>query len=268
MDEKESEAAVQKKMMIIKRLEMSFLICIGVFFLIPGCYFAWGYLQKRDYINSDSYNLFDNVYNKNKIMKEYADKFRNEEISIDGSKCRNVVVVSSVPGNTYFESIAHAFLSIPKRPDSANYSVKQCILSDPEEESSYNFKMSNQEGSSEDFHIPARRYIPNPERPSDDLLYEGLKNISLYYISFDSVKTFAVRDLVYQLNYDDMPELRVYDAQSPESYGYPDIEDYESSYAGVIIVIVSAVLVVVFIWRCWSVRYALMQSQINSATKG
>ncbi|EAY08447.1 hypothetical protein TVAG_355060 [Trichomonas vaginalis G3] len=269
----------------VKKTEFCIVFWIGLLLMPISIVFWVGFLKKMDIVNFDSYTMStepdsinngnaqnDNIllFNQTQFVLNYVSDSGVEEYIF-----APVWYKISRSTNYLLPSLLHYILFIKKgsRSGQNSYFTRNFTLPSSYSTLAYNITWNSSRTNnqiSQDFVFPIYRTLVDQNDPYI-VTRERLTKIKMFRTPGVEDTPMSEEGLVveytdYTVTSSYNVLMEIYDSEGMVNYSFPGLEDYTIAGISIILLFIGLIMVLIFLWHWWSVKYIIIQNVIKKCT--
>ena len=248
----------------MKRLELVIFLIIGLSFFPIGIYYHFGFLKKNDHLDDEAFRILNESIEINKMDVE-SDFFKevfNVTCASTGirKKMQKVRDKQKLPGNHLFAHILYTVLFMKRVSQTVVVKTFRSNVTCPV------FRISSSSGAE-------ISYVAHPNvsymTEAGAIKIDRLEELQFDYAMFgDNISEILFRRAVYGDGLSDGQfTVTVFDANGQIDLKFPAMHSATFITVGIFIDLICIILILVFIWHCWSVSFIIIRSVIQRSAR-
>ncbi|OHT09671.1 hypothetical protein TRFO_21392 [Tritrichomonas foetus] len=267
---------VSGKIFQTKRLECSIFAFFGVFFFISAVIFCWGYHNKLDAVNFDSYDILSDSIESNNMHVEdinlytYPDlQFKANEFSMG-----NYSYTKGISRGHYFSMMFDDIYFIKTYRYSRRIEIQNCSISsfrntdgdiEIKLESFRTDKLSRMTECTQTMYYSSNHSDFDVDSLTTTANY--LSEIHLKYYIYNITEGnlmcgFTTYKKIYSTSVPLLLQISIHAANEYLSYDFPAYKYSAIMIFSFIIGLIGVITIIFFLWHCWSYKYVLIKKDI------
>ena len=247
-----------------KKSEFSIFFWLGLTMIPLSIYFCYFYFKKKYYLNFDSFSIISDTETINTAVSRYIPSYTFTTLRFYLNDNINFItdlltIKSTRISNYFFTSILHSLLFIKRGGylNSISYLYRFYLSINLNSNFLlFNLKLLNKKIF---FSIPINQYnTTNPENFEKLIINE----IHFNYFNYDSISSIVIEKIIYKKE-SSIITCFIHDSREMENYYFPLLEDQGIIIFSFITLFLSIILVMIFLWHCWSVKFIIIDKVIQ-----
>lgn len=220
-----------------------------------------------DYVNRDSYTIFDDTTSVNQIttQNQYFTTNYSFYIQVNGGTSTQMTtenIYTSMPRSYLLPSVFHTLLFIKRMSRNSNqYFFSYQFTPD----TTLNYTLINITSNSSywlfSFPTISPTYDPYSTSP---FVVNYISNIHLIYLRDAQPEVLVIGNYTYGTSM--VTNVYVRDCDEPETVLFPALDHITVSPVSFVTFFVGLILLLTFVWHWWSVRYIVINSVIKECS--